>query len=164
MRETPDTLTACAPADGTTAPLAPAIGKGVIGGSGASEAQILALQSRMMAMTEHHIEIVPVHRFAHGLYSREVTLPEGCTAVGHRHAQEHICIISKGRVLVVTEDGTDEICAPATLIVPRGRKNCVHALEETVWTTVHASNAVTVEEAEATLILPEPQLRIEGAR
>lgn len=154
MRETPDILT---PVDGTTAPLAPATGEGVIGDPGAL---IAALQSRMMAMPEHHIVIEPVHRFAHGLYSREVTLPEGCTAIGHRHAQEHICIISKGRVLVVSEDGTEEIAAPATLIVPRGRKNCVHALEQTVWTTVHACNARTPEEAETALIMPEAAHRI----
>ena len=109
----------------------------------------------MLAMPEHQIVIEPVHRFAHGLYAREVTLPAGSTATGMIHGQEHICIISKGRALVVTDDGAQEYAAPATLIVPRGRKNCVHALEETVWTTIHATRAKSVADAEATLILPE---------
>lgn len=105
----------------------------------------------MLAMPDQlHIE--PRHTFAQGLYAREVTLPAGSVAVGHRHLQEHICIISKGRVIVVTEQGTTEIAAPATMIIPAGRKNCVHAVEETVWTTIHATNAQTSEEAEALLV------------
>jgi quercetin dioxygenase-like cupin family protein len=117
--------------------------------------RVLALQSRMLAMPEHQIVIEPRHMFANGLYAREVTLPEGSTAVGYRHAQEHICILSKGRVAVVTEEGTQELVAPAMFVVPAGRKNCVHALEETVWTTVHASEAKTPDDAFAALVVPE---------
>ena len=119
------------------------------------ETSITALQAQMLAMPEHQIAIPPRHTFAHGLYAREVTLPEGSTAIGFRHAQEHICIISKGRVQVVTDEGVQEIAAPATLVVPAGRKNCVHALEETVWTTIHASDATTPDEAFAALVVPE---------
>jgi quercetin dioxygenase-like cupin family protein len=120
---------------------------------------VFALQDAMLARPDLHIRIEPTHYFAHGLYGRAVTLPAGSTAVGHAHAQEHICIISKGRAQVVSEDGVSEITAPATLIIPAGRKNCVHALEETVWTTVHASEAKSPEEAEDTLILPEAEAR-----
>lgn len=127
-------------------------GEGVISGT---RGHVLTLQSAMLAMIEHQIQIDTRHHFADGLYIREATLPEGTTAVGHIHAKEHVCIISKGRCLVVTEDGTREIAAPATMIVPAGRKNCVHALTETVWATVHATAATTVEDAERTLILPE---------
>jgi quercetin dioxygenase-like cupin family protein len=121
------------------------------------ERRVAALESAMRAVPDAHIQIEPVHTFAHGLYAREVTLPVGSVAVGHRHAQEHICIISKGRVQIVSEAGVEEITAPATMVIPAGRKNCVHALEETVWTTIHASTAETVEQAEATLILPEAE-------
>lgn len=124
-------------------------------------APVIPMRRRIMMMQEamenvpdeQQLHIEPTHYFAHGLYAREVTLPQGSTAVGHTHAQEHICIISKGRVQVVSEDGVREIVAPATLIIPKGRKNCVHALEDTVWTTVHASDVKTPEEAEATLVL-----------
>jgi quercetin dioxygenase-like cupin family protein len=117
--------------------------------------RVRAMEAALFAVPEHHIEIVPVHRFAHGLYVREVSLPAGCIAVGHMHAQEHVTIISKGRLQIVTEDGVEEVTAPATFIVPAGRKNCVHVLEDAVWTTIHASDARTVDEAEALLIMPE---------
>jgi hypothetical protein len=105
-------------------------------------------------MRDHpgQIAIVPRHAFAQGLYAREVTLPEGSTAVGYRHRQSHVCIISKGRALIVAEDGVTEVAAPCTMIVPAGRKNCVHALEETVWTTIHAAESQNVAELEAMLV------------
>lgn len=119
----------------------------------AKRAEIEALEREMLVRPDR-IEIEPRHTFAHGLYAREVTLPAGSTAIGHIHAQEHICIISKGRCLVVTEEGTMEIAAPATIVVPRGRKNCVHAIEETVWTTIHATDIRDVAELERELLLP----------
>ncbi len=115
----------------------------------------IALLERIMHTSEDQVHIEPHHVFAQGLYAREVELPAGCTAVGHRHLQEHVCIISKGRVKVVTEDGIEEIAAPAIMVVPAGRKNCVHAIEDTVWTTVHATQAATVEEAETLLVSKE---------
>jgi len=117
--------------------------------------RVRAMQAALMAVPEHHIELVPVHRFAHGLYVREVSLPAGCIAVGHMHAQEHVTIISKGRLQIVTEDGVEEVCAPATFVVPAGRKNCVHVIEDAVWTTIHACEAKTADEAEALLIMPD---------
>jgi quercetin dioxygenase-like cupin family protein len=115
--------------------------------------EIETLQASMMDHPDK-ILIEPRHLFAPGLYAREVTLPAGSTAIGHIHAQEHICIISKGRVLVVTEEGTTEISAPHTMIVPRGRKNCVHALEETIWTTIHATETRDIAALESELLLP----------
>jgi quercetin dioxygenase-like cupin family protein len=115
---------------------------------------IAALEAAMLG-SPALVHIEPVHRFAEGLYSREVTLPAGCIAVGHIHAQEHICVISKGRVEVITEGGGARVLeAPATMIVPRGTKNCVRALEETVWTTVHATTLRDVAEIEKAVLLP----------
>ncbi len=115
--------------------------------------QIAALEAAMK-VSDHQIQIEPTHRFAQGLYAREVTLPAGSTAVGHIHAQEHICVVSKGRALVVSEAGTIEIEAPCTMIIPAGRKNCVHAIEETVWTTIHATETRDIDALESELLLP----------
>lgn len=117
--------------------------------------ELVEALEQVMHASKDQIHIEPRHFFANGLYAREVTLPAGSTAVGHRHLQEHVCIISKGLCQVVTDDGVMEISAPATMIVPAGRKNCVHAMEETTWTTIHATEATTPEEAEALLVEKE---------
>ena len=116
--------------------------------------QIAALEAAMMA-SDDQIHIEPAHYFARGLYARGVTLPAGSTAVGHIHAQEHICIVSKGRALVVSEAGVTEVEAPCTMIIPAGRKNCVHAIEETVWTTIHATETRDIAALESELLLPD---------
>ena len=117
-------------------------------------AQVDALASAMHAMPEAQVHIEPRHIFSDGLYGREVRMPAGTIAVGHRHKQAHICIISAGKCLVVAEDGTTEVEAPATFVVPVGRRNCVHAITDTVWTTVHAvpNDARDVEAIEAMLV------------
>lgn len=120
----------------------------------AIRADIAALETAMLAM-DSQIHIEPVHSFARGLYAREVTLPAGCTATGLIHAQEHFCFISRGRVLVLSETGgAREVVAPAMFTVPRGTKNCVHAVEETVWTTVHATELRDVAEIERAMTMP----------
>jgi hypothetical protein len=80
------------------------------------------------------------HHFAPGVYLREMTMPEGVTVTGAIHKHEHLSILSKGRVLVTSDDGVVELAAPATLLASVGTKRALHALEESVWTTVHATN------------------------
>lgn len=112
----------------------------------------VALLEAAMLGSPDKIVIEPRHFFAFGLYGREVILPAGATAIGYRHKQEHLCVISQGRVLITSDDGVTEISAPHTMVVPAGRKNCVHAVEETVWTTVHATEIRDIAELEALLV------------
>lgn len=127
----------------------------------AIRADIAALESAILGL-DCQVHIEPVHTFAHGLYAREVTLQAGCTATGFVHKQEHLCFISKGRILVLSESGgAREVVAPAMFVVPRGTKNCVHALEETVWTTVHATELRDVAEIERALTSPVHLAEIE---
>lgn len=116
-------------------------------------ADIAALQSAMVA-SDQVIHIEPLHFFADGLYGREVHMAAGTMAIGHIHGQEHLCIISKGVVSVITETGAREISAPATFVVPVGTKNCVYVREDAVWTTIHATTLRDVAAIEAAVLLP----------
>jgi hypothetical protein len=107
----------------------------------------------MMRESPDQIHIEPVHRFADGLYAREITIPKGVLLTGKIHLKEHINIISKGDISVLTEHGVKRIKAPATIISQPGIKRIGYAHEETVWTTVHACNATDPEEAERLLVV-----------
>lgn len=115
--------------------------------------QIVALEQEMLAMPEHQIEIVPRHYFAHGLYAREITIPKGAVLTGKIHLFEHINIISKGDISVMTDDGVRRITAPATIVSKPGIKRVGWAHEETVWTTVHACEVQDGDEAERLLVV-----------
>lgn len=115
--------------------------------------EILKLETCMKQMPEHQIEIAPKHYFAEGLYAREVLIPKGCVATGKIHLFEHINIVSKGDVSVMTDDGIKRIQAPATIISRPGTKRVAWAHEDTVWTTIHATAETDAEKIEAALVV-----------
>lgn len=85
------------------------------------------------------------HTFVPGCYAREITMPTGILVIGRIHRHEHLNVISKGRCVVLTEFGTEELVAPCTFVSRAGTKRVVHVLEETVWTTFHLTNETDVD-------------------
>lgn len=79
------------------------------------------------------------HYFAPGMYAREITIQKGVTLVGAIHKTENLCVLSKGKLQLVTEAGTVIIEAPHTLICKAGAKNAAFALEDSVWTNFLAN-------------------------
>lgn len=74
------------------------------------------------------------HHFAPGMYAREITIPQGVVLVGAVHKTDNLVVLSKGKLQLVTEEGTTIIEAPHTLMCKAGAKNAALALEESVWT------------------------------
>lgn len=99
--------------------------------------QIERLEAQMRMMEQLPIE--PVHHFADGLYAREILIRAGTILTGKVHSTEHLNIVSKGRIVVWTEDGMKEVAAPCTMVSRPGTKRVGFALEDTVWTTIHAN-------------------------
>ena len=85
------------------------------------------------------------HYFANGMYAREMTMPAGAIVTGAIHKTTHFCILSQGRVHVMSEDGIEELVAPAIIISQPGTKRAIHALEDTVWTNIHATNETDLD-------------------
>lgn len=116
-------------------------------------ATVASLQARLAAMPQ--VEMPPVHRYADGLYIREITIPAGTVAIGKEHTKGHVNFLTKGRVEVATDEGFQILEAPATFVSVAGTKKIVHALEDSIWTTVHACEATNPDEAEALLTRPD---------
>jgi hypothetical protein len=99
-----------------------------------------------------------IHRFADGLYTREIFIPKGMVLTGKIHRYAHPNFLMKGEVIVVTEaGGRQHLIAPLALISPPGTKRAVYALEDTVWVTVHANpdNTQDLAVLEAQIIAPD---------
>lgn len=114
--------------------------------------QILALEGRLRELPQ--LDIKTTHRFSKGLYAREIFIPKGTILVGKIHRFENLNIISQGDITVLTEDGARRIKAPFTVVSPPLTKRVGYAHEDTVWTTIHASNETDLDKLEAELILP----------
>jgi hypothetical protein len=114
--------------------------------------KVLQIEALMRESSEQ-IQIEPVHYFARGLYAREITIPKGTLLTGKIHLFEHINIISKGDISVLTESGVKRIKAPAAIVSRPGIKRIGYAHEETVWTTIHACDEKDAEKAEKLLVV-----------
>jgi len=111
------------------------------------------LESIMFQMPGHVTELPTRHIFAQGLYARELTIPAGMVAAGKVHCQEHLFLVLKGEISVLTEDGPIRVKAPYTLVTQPGTKRVVYAHEETVVTTVHATTQTDIKALESELVV-----------
>ena len=104
---------------------------------------------------EEQVHVPTIDRLADGLYIREIHIPKGMTLVGRIHLQGHVSIIVKGDITIITETGTERIVGPRILISPPGTKRVGIAHEDTIWTTVHASNETNLDTVVETLTVPD---------
>ncbi len=96
------------------------------------------------------------HTFSDGIYVREIFIPAGMFIVGKIHKHDHPNFLLKGEVIVVTEDGTEELVGPLSIISKAGTKRALYAKTDLVWTTVHANptNTEDLKELEKEIIAP----------
>lgn len=94
--------------------------------------RVEALEASMLSMKQ--VDCPVRHFFAPGLYAREMSIPAGTVVTGAVHRTENLIVVSKGRLRIVTEDGTREVTAGDTLTCKVGMKNAVVALEDSRWT------------------------------
>lgn len=99
------------------------------------------------------------HFFLPGMYVREITLRRGSITVSKIHATEHPFVVSKGAVRVFTEGiGWETIRAPYLGVTKPMTRRVLLVFEDLVWTTFHATNAKTVEDVEAEIIVDRKEL------
>jgi len=92
------------------------------------------------------------HIFAPGLYVRELSMPAGTVAIGHRQKQQHLNVLLAGRVNVINPDGTtSELRAPLTFVGEPGRK-VGYVLEDVVWMNIYPTTETDVGKLEETYL------------
>lgn len=117
-------------------------------------------------MLPHQCEMFPhFDHFAPGVYLREFHMQAGDLVVGKTHLHAHPMLVLKGRALVVSEFGRQEVAAGHISISQPGAKRVVLALEDTVFCTVHPNpdDCRDMGVIEARTIKPESPEEIEAA-
>ena len=120
----------------------------------AFDKKMTMLVSEMVKLVDEDSPAVdePNHIFAPGVYARELFVKKGTLAIGKIHKTEHLTIISKGDITVVTRDGTKRIIAPCTFVSKPGEQRIAYAHEDTVWTTIHPTDETDLKKLEAELV------------
>lgn len=80
----------------------------------------------------------PVHRFAEGLYCRQLTMPPDTIWMSKVHKHENYAFIMSGSCTVISEHGRETLFAPCMLTTRTGTKRLLLIHEECTWITVHA--------------------------
>jgi quercetin dioxygenase-like cupin family protein len=102
------------------------------------------------------VSIPPVHRFAPGLYVREIAIPAGTLMTGKAHLTDHVSIMLSGRMTVRTEQGMQTLEGPNVFISPAGTKRVGYAHTDVRWVTVHRNDDDTqdIQLIESRLVEP----------
>lgn len=134
----------------------------------------LAIREKIMSVEERLRNAVSVgypeadcplkHHFAPGVYCREIFIPAGSLLVGKIHKHAHPNMLMKGRVSVLTEEGTKELEGPLTMVSPPGTKRVVYAHTDVVWVTVHLTNETDLEKIEDHVIAKTYQEYLDFAK
>lgn len=115
---------------------------------------IMALEDAMRAEPDLQVELKTEHKFAPGVYMRILHIPAGVTLTGLIHKTEHLNVLSQGRIQVYTDDGMKELTASTVILSKPGIKRVGHAIEDSVWITVHPNpgNEKNVKKLEDILV------------
>jgi hypothetical protein len=109
-------------------------------------AQIFAIEAEMKKLPQ--LEIPVKHYFSHGIYAREITVPQGALITGVIHKQPQINILSYGVIRVSVDEEIREIAASHTVVSPPGVKRIAFAVTDVVWTTIIHTFLVDVAQIE----------------
>lgn len=116
---------------------------------------VFKAQNIMLDDVDNHVDPPVEHYFAPGMYGRQMCIDKGVTIIGKIHKHAHINIISKGVIDVITEFGAVRYEAPITFVSEPLTKRCVRAVEDTIWTTIHATNETDLEKIEDEVIMTD---------
>lgn len=136
-----------------TAPQVPAV-VAALGGLAPAEfrERVQAIEASMREYPQ--LDCEPVHRFAPGLYARELSLPAGSLVVGKIHRHAHLIQLLHGTATIATEHGLETITAPAMWTSKVGAKRVVYSHTDTVFVTFHPSDETDLVKLEESIIAP----------
>ena len=104
------------------------------------------LEATLIQEVDSLIEAPLIHRFADGMYIREIYMPAGSLWTSKIHKTEHPYVVSLGKAAVsIDAKGWDEIEAPCTGITKPGTRRVLYIIEDCIWTTYHSIERMKFE-------------------
>lgn len=92
------------------------------------------------------------HKFAEGMYVREIFIPKGMLVVGKIHKKSNPVFVMSGDISIFSEKGLKRFKGGDYLISQPGSKRVGYAHEDTTWVEVFATHETDLEKLEEELI------------
>lgn len=115
---------------------------------------IQRLQGQLSTLPQ--LDVPPVHRFADGVYSRELLMPKGSLWVSKIHKKQHFAVMVYGDTTVYTErEGKQRLTGYHLMRTEPGTKRALYMHEDTLWVTFHPTQNTDLVEIEREIIEPD---------
>jgi hypothetical protein len=111
------------------------------------------LESQTKALDQTPLKVT--HKFAHGLYYREILIPAGTVMSGRIHKHDDMQVIYYGDMEIVTDGAVMRVAGPTSFVSKAGTKQWGHAFTDTLWATVHATDLTDLDKIEKELFEEE---------
>lgn len=94
-----------------------------------------------------------VHRFAGGMYIREIFMPKGTYIVSLTHLFEHPFFVLQGEAIVYSDnDGEQVITAPYIGITQPYTRRVLYINEDCIWATCHKTDIKPKDDSEESVL------------
>ncbi len=117
----------------------------------ATNEQIEQVEAKFLNLPQ--VDCPLTHRFAPGIYIREILMPAGAFIIGHEHKTKHFNIVLSGRALVMINGRPMTVDAPHTFVSEPGVRKVLYILEDMRWQTVHPTDETDLEKLSELLIV-----------
>lgn len=93
------------------------------------------------------------HHFLGDLvYAKQISLKKGEVWGTHAHPTDHMSILAKGRVSLLVGDATTEYGAPAYILIAKGKRHGIAAMEDSEWFCTWATEETDSEKIDASIL------------
>lgn len=111
------------------------------------------LQAELSKMEQADCPVT--HHFAPNVYARQMDAKAGTLIVSKMHATEHLNMLMKGSLTIMTEEGIKFLQAPAIITSNAGTKRIGYIHEDVTWVTIHPTNEADLDAIESLVIVPQ---------
>jgi hypothetical protein len=123
---------------------------------GSQETNSLIEQAEGRLLDAPQLEMPLTHRFAPGVYLREILMPAGAIVIGQQHKTEHFNIVISGKLNVMINGVVEHLVAPCIFKSGVDVRKVLYIIEDTRWITVHPTDETDLVKLEELLILKSP--------
>ena len=105
-----------------------------------------------------HADFPITHHFAPNVYMRQMDAKAGTFCVSKMHRTEHMNILLKGALTIITENGLQYLEAPQIIKSSAGTMRIGYFHQDTTWVTVHPTQETDLEIIERDVIVPDGEI------
>lgn len=115
--------------------------------------ELLALdQPEKTLMQMPQAECSVVHHFGPGVCIREVFMPAGTLAIGHKQRFEHLNVMLRGKVMIANDDGSTQILSAPVIFTGKAGRKIGYVMEDMVWQNIYSTDLKNADAVEALFV------------